>query len=99
MDSAVENSLCGHMLNGIVKFKSTQEGLYVWKPTDKFKSKIETLKQKKRQLETRLSKSKEGMSNLVSTVKENRLGYTKRQYERCKTRQKSHPYVRIPDDG
>ena len=66
MDSAVENSLCVHMPDGIVKFKATQEGLYVWKPTDKFKSKIETLKQKERQLETRLSKSKEGMSNLCT---------------------------------
>ena len=71
MDTAVENCINVHTPDGITKFKATPEGLYCWEPTEAYKMEIRRMK-------------KVGMSNLVSTVQENRMGFTARQVEEAK---------------
>jgi hypothetical protein len=57
-----------HTESGIIKFVKTEEGLYGYKLTDNYKK--------------TLSKYSE-QSHLVDTVKENRMGLTKREFKRA----------------
>jgi hypothetical protein len=77
-DTAVENAINVHMKDGsIAKFKRTPEGLYVFSPSEKYKKMIAE------------SKKQDPDANLmIATVKENREGYTKRQFERAKEARK-----------
>jgi hypothetical protein len=78
MDTAVENCINVHAPDGVMKFWASKEGLYVWKLATQFNEKVAKLKNNKRMMETGLQN---GLSNLVSTVKENRMGFTERPYE------------------
>jgi hypothetical protein len=71
MDTAVENCINDHTPSGITKCKATLEGLYCWEPTEAYQEEISWLK-------------KVGISNLVSTVQENRMGLTAQQVEEAK---------------
>ena len=68
-----------HMKEKTVKFTWTPEGLYQFKVPNTYKN---YLKKKK---ETKLE-----ISNMVQTVDENKIGYTKRHVERAKAARK--PY-------
>jgi hypothetical protein len=65
--------------NGLIKFSRTPEGLYAYKPTAKYKSLIAATKVKPVPAE----EVKESQHH-VSTVKENMVGFTKREVERAK---------------
>ena len=74
---------------GELKFARTPEGLYAYKPTEKYLASIAKMKNltppNNNVKDNELSiKQPIAVSNLVSTVKENRLGYTQRQFERAK---------------
>ncbi|MGL5936505.1 MAG: hypothetical protein ACRCZI_12905, partial [Cetobacterium sp.] len=71
MDTAVENSINVHTPNGVTKFKATPEGLYCWEPTKTYQQEMKQLK-------------KVGVCNLVSSVQENRIGFTAQQVEEAK---------------
>jgi hypothetical protein len=75
-DSAREDAFHVHSANGTIKFNRTPEGLYAYKPSDNYLKKIAA------------TKSNGNDANLLSTVKENREGYTQRQFERAKEARK-----------
>jgi hypothetical protein len=74
-DSQEEDAFIVHTENGRVKFERTPEGLYAYRLTDSYKKIL----------------TKQGECNLVDTVKENRMGLTKREFQRAvKARQLFH---------
>ena len=70
-----------HTEDGVVKFEACLEGLYLYKPSDKFlrgvaaKKSMESPSQKKPTTE---------QSHLVTTITENKKAFTARQFERAK---------------
>ena len=64
--------------DGVVEFNWTIEGLYAYKLFKKYFNLVAKLREK----------PSSEMSHLVSTVKENRKGYTPRQFERAKVARK-----------
>ncbi len=71
-DSDKEDAFSVYMNDGVVKFECSPDGLYQFKVSKHYQ---DTLIKDQEQ---------EGTSNLISTVAENRAGYTQRQYERAK---------------
>jgi hypothetical protein len=74
-NSDKEDAFVVHSHSGIIKFKRTPDGLYVYKPSATFKKKVATLKTKTPLTET---------TQMVTMVKENSKGYTQRQFENAK---------------
>jgi hypothetical protein len=60
-----EDAFLVHSSNGIVKFARTPDGLYVYKPTTKFKGQVAKLKE----MASPISVGGTQVSNMVSTVK------------------------------
>ena len=79
-DSSVENAFLVHQPDKIVKFERTPEGLYTYRVDKDYKK---SLKEKEK-------------SHLVTTLSENREGYTDRQYDRAKTARKLYHIVGTP---
>ena len=79
-DSSVENAFLVHQPDKIVKFERTPEGLYTYRVDKDYKK---SLKEK-------------GKSHLVTTLSENREGYTDRQFDRAKTARKLYHIVGTP---
>ena len=69
-DSWKEDAFNVHTNNGVVQFKRNNHGLYTYKPRESYIEEVE---------------AKNKMCNLVTTVNENKVGYTKRQIENAKT--------------
>jgi hypothetical protein len=90
-DSEEEDAFIVHMDDHILKFECTPEGLYQYEVSKNYKEDI-TPKQmgKTKRLKT------EGTSNLISTVAENKKGYTTRQFERAKEARKLYHIVGTP---
>ena len=85
-DSEKEDAFLVHMDNEIIKFECSPDGLYQYQVTKDYQQSL----QKKDQQEH------EGTSNLVSTVAENRKGYTLRQFERAKEARRLYHIVGTP---
>ena len=84
-DSAKEDTFLVHMKEKTVKCTWTPEGLYQFKVPNTYKNYLK--KKKEIKLET---------SNMVQTVDENKIGYTKQQVERAKPARKLYHIVGSP---
>ena len=84
-DSAKEDAFLVHMKAKTVKFTWTPEGLYQFKVPNTYKNYLK--KKKETKLET---------SNVVQTVDENKIGYTKQQVERAEAVRKLYHIVGSP---
>ena len=69
MDSKKENAFLVHTTNGIVRFKANGKGLYIYEPTDRYLSEVK--------------EKKKGETSHLQTVRENRKGFTQREYDRA----------------
>ena len=72
-DSYKEDAFLVHMENKIIKFECSPDGLYQYQVSKGYQ---ESMNQE--------TSNQYGTSNLVSTVAENRKGYTLRQFEQAK---------------
>jgi hypothetical protein len=97
-----EDAFLMHMKDGIVKFERTPEGLYAYKPTKNFLRTVAERKQMKAptaeptvNLNT-ITDDQEGINCLVSTVSENRKGYTQRQFEDAKAARRLYHVMGCP---
>mgnify|MGYP002176679840 FL=1 len=81
-DSDKEDAFIVHMDDEIIKFECSPEGLYQYEVTKGYKKNLNNV-----ELDT---------SNLVTTVNENRKGYTLRQYERAKEARKLYHIIGTP---
>ena len=80
-DSWKEDAFNVHTNNGVVQFKRNNHGLYTYKPRESYIKEVE---------------AKNNMCNLVTTVNENKVGYTKRQIEDAKTARKLYHMMGCP---
>ena len=74
-DSSKEDAFHVHMPQGTVKFTAKANGLYTYQPSEKYREQVKTLNMKSQKVESNFH---------VSTVAENRMMYTTRQFERAK---------------
>ena len=79
-DSDKEDAFLVHSNHGIIKFARTEEGLYAYTPPEKF---LEAVADEKN-LEPPTAECQLEANYYVSTVKENRMGYTQREFDRAK---------------
>ena len=66
----------------IVKFKRNKDGLYTYKPLQCYYDEVKS--------------RNEGMNNMITTVTENKVGFTKRQIEDAKTARKLYHTMGCP---
>jgi hypothetical protein len=85
-DSDKEDAFLVHIKEGIIKFARTCDGLYAYKPSSRFKNQEKKSKTTIRQ----------HISNMVSSVKENLMAFTKRQYENAKRARRLYTVVGRP---
>lgn len=85
-DSSVEDAFVVHLPEGIIKFERTTDGLYAYRPSANFKKQVKESKEKTRP----------NVSQLVTTVKENRMGFTERQFDRAKQARRLYHIVGCP---
>ena len=76
----MENAFLVHQPDKIVKFERMPEGLYAYRVDKDYKKSL----------------TEKGNSHLVTTLSENREGYTDRQYDRAKTARKLYHIVGMP---
>ena len=74
-DSDIEDAFIVHRPNGPIKFSRTKEGLYAYKPTENFKRMVAMDKKMLTPPPVNLTKGEEA-DFMVSSVQENRKGYT-----------------------
>ena len=85
-DSEKEDAFMVHANEGIIKFTRTLDGLYAYRPSTKFKSQVaESKKDTLPQL-----------NNVVTSVEENKRGYTQRQFENAKQARRLYHIVGCP---
>ncbi|MGC8551172.1 MAG: hypothetical protein ACP5M4_15955 [Acidobacteriaceae bacterium] len=90
-DSEVENAFVVHVDDRVVKFACTPEGLYAYKPNDHYLAEVAESKCMNPPDSTDAVTAYRGRSFLISSVEENRKGYTQRQFDDVKpTRQFYH---------
>ena len=87
-DSDVEDAFKVYTKDGIIKFKQNQEGLYVYKPTTNYMKSVARQKG--------MNPPVERHNYLVSSVEENKMGYTKRQFEDAKRARRLYHIVGCP---
>ena len=80
LDKHLEIAFLVHQPDKIVKFERTPEGLYTYRVDKDYKKSL----------------TEKGNSHLVTTLSENRKGYTDRQYDRAKTARKLYHIVGTP---
>lgn len=90
MDTDEENAFKVHTENGIVKFSQTPDRLYAYTPTARYYHELERLKKK------RTGNYDEGISNVVTTTKKTREGFTKRQVEEAAQARKAYRMLGCP---
>jgi hypothetical protein len=90
-DSAKEDAILVHTDNGVIKFERTPEGLYAYKPSDKYKNLVAETKSMAVHAQT-----EEKSQHHVSTVKENMAGFTKREVEGAKLARKIYHSMGCP---
>ncbi|MGC9261855.1 MAG: hypothetical protein ACP5I8_17490, partial [Phycisphaerae bacterium] len=87
-DSDVEDAFVVHVKDGKIKFSRTPEGLYAYKPTKRYLAEVAESKQMSPPSEHGTKFNYRGKSFLVTTLMENRKGYTQRQFEDAKRARK-----------
>ena len=88
-DNKKEDAFIIHSSDGrTIKFERTPEGLYAYTPSTDYLDDIAKLK--------KLTPPPTEMSHLVSTVKENRIGYTDRQFKDAKRARDLYHMVGCP---
>ena len=80
-DSDIEDAFNLHTPDSVLKFKRTPEGLYGYEPSQDYLSYIA---KEKNMLPPPSKPTAVAASHVVSSVKENKLGYNKKQLERAK---------------
>jgi hypothetical protein len=99
-DSEKEDAFLMHTANGIVKFERTAEGLYAYKPSTKYLNEVASKKRMQppepRERTKTSNDTDKGIGCLVSTVNENRKGYTKRQFEDAKLARRLYHIMGCP---
>ncbi|MGC9215009.1 MAG: hypothetical protein ACP5FS_07955 [Athalassotoga sp.] len=83
-DSDVENAFVVHVDDRVVKFARTPEGLYAYKPSDRYLAEVADSKCMNPPDSTDAVTAYRGRSFLISSVEENRKGYTQRQFDDAK---------------
>ena len=83
-DSNKEDAFLVHMNDKTIKFECSPDGLYQYKVSEDYQSNLQR------------DEEKEGTSNLVTTVTENKSGYTQRQFERAKEARRLYHIVGTP---
>jgi hypothetical protein len=73
-DSQKEDAFLVHTNGGVIKFTRTPDGLYAYKPSEAYKKHVADSNETGRHY----------VDNMVSTVRENMMGYTQRQFENAK---------------
>ncbi|MGC8546002.1 MAG: hypothetical protein ACP5NR_08700 [Athalassotoga sp.] len=96
-DSEVENAFVVHVNDRVVKFARTPEGLYAYKPSDRYLAEVAESKCMNPPDSTDAVTDYRGKSFLISSVEENRKGYTQCQFDdaRWKNYQKEKNYCTI----
>ena len=89
-DSAIDTAFNVHTKGGIVKFEQTPEGLYAFKPPQSYLEAVAATKNMRPPTKTH------GADYLMSTVNENRKGYTHRQFESAKAARRLYHIVGCP---
>jgi hypothetical protein len=84
-DSAVEDAFLVHTENRVIKFERTSEGLYAYQPHRSFYDEVV--------IAEAAAKAK---SFLLSTVSENKEGYSRRQFEDAKVARRLYHAVGCP---
>ena len=74
----------------VVRFEQTPNGLYAYKPTNNY---LKQVADKKKMIPPN---DKDGLNNLVTTVKENHMDYSERQFEDAKRAWKLYHIVGAP---
>jgi hypothetical protein len=74
----------------VIKFARTEDGLYVYKLTADYKNKVAAVN------ETIPTKKSDEKQLMISTIKENRKGYTQRQFENSKRARRLYHIVGCP---
>ncbi|MGC9293591.1 MAG: hypothetical protein ACP5EP_12880, partial [Acidobacteriaceae bacterium] len=95
-DSDVEDAFVVHVKDGKIKFSRTPEGLYAYKPTKRYLAEVAESKQMSPPSEHGATFNYRGKSFLVTTLMENRKGYTQRQFEDAKRARKLYHIVGCP---
>ncbi|MGC9176786.1 MAG: hypothetical protein ACP5F1_06910, partial [Thermoplasmata archaeon] len=85
-----------HVKEEKIKFSRTPEGLYAYKPTKRYLAEVEESKKMLPQSEHGTTFNYRGKSFLVTTLMENRKGYTQRQFEDAKRARKLYHIVGCP---
>ena len=86
-DNEKEDAFIVRTKDGIRKFTRTPEGLYAFKPSKEYIADVAKAKNMEPPVE---------MNNMISTVKENRKGYTQRQFDAAKRARKLYHSLGCP---
>ena len=81
-----------HTETGIVQFKRTNEGLYAYKPTENYLEQVAETKN----MTPPTTPGAMQINNMVTTVKENRMGYTERQFKDAKRARQLYHNIGCP---
>ena len=65
-NSNIEDAFLVFTENGIIKFKRDKDGLYTYRPSKEYKEQVRHVE-------------RQGINNMISTVKNNESGYSERQ--------------------
>src|SRR5210317_2332452 len=83
------------MENGIIKFKRNKDGLYMYKPTESYLQEVKETNEKQN-TEKYEDTQTTGVSNAISTVTGNKIGFTKRQVEDAEKARKLYYVLGCP---
>jgi hypothetical protein len=95
-DSDNEDAFVVHTDSGFIKFRRTSDGLYAYEPTTKFKENVATIKEPIPNKERLSDSGGVRSNNLIATVRENRMGYSQKQFERAKRARRLYHIVGCP---
>jgi hypothetical protein len=85
-DSNVEDAFNVYLPDGMIKFERTNDGLYAYRPSENYKKKIAESN----------NMTPLDLTNMVTTVKENKMGFTQKQYENAKKARRLYHIVGCP---
>jgi hypothetical protein len=85
-NSNVEDAFNVYLPDGMIKFERTDDGLYAYRPTDNYRNQVAESN----------SKTPLDVNNMVTTVKENKMGFSQKQYENAKKARRLYHIVGCP---
>ncbi len=90
-DSDREDTFLVHTHSGIVKFKANKDGLYLYRPTKNYRDSMKNEKTSSHKMQ-----NNHEVDNMVSTVAENHLSYTQKQFKHAKEACKLYHTIGMP---